>query len=72
MAITIRLDDEQEEKLKKIMGMTNQATKSGAVIYMIENGEKLLNTRLEHNEVCSDIDTLFFTLENLKKHKTPF
>ncbi|MGI2119410.1 hypothetical protein [Shewanella baltica] len=72
MAITLRLDDEQEEKLQKLMEAIGEATKSKAIIYMIENGEKLISIRKEYNELSSDIDSLFFTLDNLKRHKVPF
>lgn len=72
MAITIRLTDEQEKMLQRVMKQTEQATKSKAIIYMIENGEKLIKTRKEYNELSGDIDSLFFTLDSLKKHKTPF
>ncbi len=72
MALTIRLTDEQEEKLQKLMEATGEATKSKAIIYMIENGEKLIRTRQEYNELSGDIDTFFFAMENIKKHKLPF
>ncbi|TVL11310.1 hypothetical protein AYI92_21075 [Shewanella xiamenensis] len=72
MALTIRLTDEQEEKLQKLMEATGEATKSKAIIYMIENGEKLIKARQEYNELTSDIDTFFFAMENIKKHKIPF
>lgn len=42
MAITLRLDDSQEQKLAELMEMTGNATKAKTIIYMIENGEALL------------------------------
>lgn len=72
MAITIRLTDEQETSLQKLMEATGQATKSKAIIYMIEHGVKLIEARQNYNMLSSDIDSLFFTMESLKRHKVPF
>ena len=41
MAITIRLTEEQETTLESFMASSDNATKSKAVIWLIENAERL-------------------------------
>jgi uncharacterized protein (DUF1778 family) len=42
MAITIRLNEQQEQQMKEAMELTGQATKSKAVLYLIENAKDIL------------------------------
>lgn len=42
MAITIRLTEEQEAQLQEMMEQTGQATKSKAILYMIERSKEIL------------------------------
>lgn len=42
MAITLRLSEEQEAQLQVMMEQTGQATKSKAILYMIENSKEIL------------------------------
>lgn len=68
MAITLRLNDEQEEKLQKLMEWTGESTKSKTLIHMIENGEELLNKKHQYSDAKREIKTLFDTLDELRTH----
>jgi hypothetical protein len=51
MAITIRLTDEQEIQLQTAMELTGQATKSKAVLYMIENSKELIGSTMAFKQI---------------------
>ncbi|WP_445945660.1 hypothetical protein [Shewanella sp.] len=51
MAITIRLTDEQERQLQEAMELTEQATKSKAVLYMIENSKELISSAIALKQI---------------------
>ncbi|MCE9783712.1 MULTISPECIES: hypothetical protein [Shewanella] len=72
MAITLRLTDEQEQLLEQLMNRLEIQTKSKALIYFIEHGNELLTHRMAYNDVRSEIDSLFFSLDMLKKHRIPY
>lgn len=42
MAITVRLSEQQEQQLQEAMVLTGQATKSKAILYLIENAKDIL------------------------------
>lgn len=44
MAITIRLTEGQEKQLQEAMGLAGEATKSKAVLYLIENSKELIGS----------------------------
>ncbi|QYJ87856.1 hypothetical protein K0I73_09445 [Shewanella mesophila] len=72
MAITIRLNEKQEQQLQEAMKLTGEATKSKTILYLIENAKRHITDRKELNELRSDIDNLFFTIDKISKHKIPY
>lgn len=42
MAFTVRVTEEQEKQLEELMSITEQATKAGFVLYIIENGKEII------------------------------
>ncbi|MDI5854077.1 hypothetical protein [Shewanella xiamenensis] len=63
MAITVRLTEEQEEQLQDMMELLKQATKSGAIIYMIENSKEIIKN---HQAFC-EIKRLEAEVKELEK-----
>lgn len=52
MAITLRLTDEQEQALERLMELTGQATKSKAILHMVENAEYYITNANLLSEFC--------------------
>ncbi|MDH0448717.1 hypothetical protein [Shewanella sp. GD04112] len=63
MAITVRLTEEQEKQLQDMMDLLKQATKSGAIIYMIENSKEIIKN---HQAFC-EIKRLEAEVKDLEK-----
>ncbi|MEL4257703.1 hypothetical protein AAEH95_21545 [Shewanella xiamenensis] len=51
MAMVLRLNEEQEKKLEELMKEVGEATKSKAIIYMIENSKEILKNNKIYNEI---------------------
>lgn len=51
MAITIRLTEEQELLLSEVMELTGQATKSKAILYMIENAKSIIKNDSSYRKI---------------------
>lgn len=51
MAMVLRLNEEQEKKLEELMKEVGEATKSKAIIYMIENSKEILRNNRVYKEI---------------------
>jgi len=51
MAITLRLDENQEKYLSKFMDSSYHSTKSKAVLWLIENAERLVESDKKLNAI---------------------
>ncbi|MCT8878646.1 hypothetical protein [Shewanella xiamenensis] len=51
MAMVLRLNEEQEKKLEELMKEVGEATKSKAIIYMIENSKEILRNNKVYKEI---------------------
>jgi hypothetical protein len=51
MAITIRMTEQQEKLLEEAMQLTGEATKSKAVLYMIENSKELISSAIALKQI---------------------
>lgn len=51
MAMVLRLNEEQEKKLEELMKEVGEATKSKAIIYMIENSKEILKNNRVYKEI---------------------
>jgi ABC-type phosphate/phosphonate transport system substrate-binding protein len=51
MAMVLRLNEEQEKKLEELMIEVGEATKSKAIIYMIENSKEILRNDRVYKEI---------------------
>lgn len=72
MAITLRLSEVQEALLQEMMEQTGQATKSKAILYMIENSKEMLKNDAAFREIQSyeeDIKVIEKKIAKLKARK---
>lgn len=53
MAMVLRLNEEQEKKLEELMKEVGEATKSKAIIYMIENSKEILRNNRVYKEIVN-------------------
>ncbi|MEL4302587.1 hypothetical protein ACE02Z_13360 [Shewanella xiamenensis] len=70
MAITLRLSDEQEVQLQEMMEQTGQATKSKAILYMIENSKEILKNDAAFRAIKTLEDEIKIAEKKIAKLKT--
>ncbi|WAX22041.1 hypothetical protein spd_00009 [Shewanella phage Dolos] len=69
MAMVLRLNEEQEAQLNELMKDIGEATKSKAIIYMIENSKEILKNHkafIELKELEAEIKEAEKKIERLK------
>ncbi|MCT8866960.1 hypothetical protein [Shewanella xiamenensis] len=70
MAITLRLSEEQEVQLQEMMEQTGQATKSKAILYMIENSKEILKNDAAFRAIKTLEDEIKIAEKKIAKLKT--
>ncbi|MDH1316662.1 hypothetical protein N5C36_21570 [Shewanella xiamenensis] len=70
MAITLRLSEEQEAQLQEMMEQTGQATKSKAILYMIENSKEILKNDAAFRAIKTLEDEIKIAEKKIAKLKT--
>lgn len=69
MAMTLRLDEEQEKKLEELMKEVGEETKSKTIIYMIENSKEILKNNRIYKEILKLEEEIKEAEEKIKKLK---
>lgn len=69
MAMTLRLDEEQEKKLEELMKEVGEETKSKTIIYMIENSKEILKNNRVYKEILKLEEEIKEAEEKIKKLK---
>ncbi|MCU8107437.1 hypothetical protein L5M38_23385 [Shewanella sp. SM101] len=70
MAFTVRVTEDQEKRLEELMSITEQATKAGFVLYMIENGKEIIENDSKFRRVKGMEEEIKLKEKEIAKIKT--